>query len=287
MKPILFAALAWLCIAGAGVVPAGAVHASTIRAEVAAPVYTMGVVPQFEQRKLFDIWHPIIQALQPALDFRLELVGSPKIPVFEKKFLAGEYDFAYMNPYHLLKANESQGYIPLVQDGSRHLKGILVVHKDSPYARVEQLDGKMIAFPSPNALGASLLMRADLESLFKLTYFPRYVQTHSSVYLNVALGQTAAGGGVYSTLKQQPPEVRERLRVIYKTRSMSPHPLSAHPRVPAEHREALRQAWLKLATTDAGRRLMARIPMYQPVVAQLEDYAEMRAWGLDRFYILE
>lgn len=251
------------------------------------PVYTIGVVPQFAQRQLFDIWQPIIQALEPELDFDLQLVGSSKIPVFEKKFLAGEYDFAYMNPYHLLKAHESQGYVPLVRDGSRQLKGILVVNSKSSYQNVAELQKTIIAFPSPNALGASLLMRADLAGLFDLEFFPRYVQTHSSVYLNVALGQTSAGGGVLSTFQQQPPEVRERLRVIYETRGMPPHPLSAHQRVPDEDREALRRAWLKLARTETGRNLMARIPMYQPIAATLDEYLPMRAWGLDSYYILE
>lgn len=249
--------------------------------------YTLGVVPQFEQRKLFEIWQPILNALQQDLDFRLKLVGSPKIPVFEKKFMAGEYDFAYMNPYHMLKAHETQGYLPLVRDGSRQLKGVLVVAKDSPYRQVSDLDKKLIAFPSPNALGASLMMRADLHALFGLEFFPRYVQTHSSVYLNVALGQTAAGGGVLSTLKHQPPEVQARLRVLYETRGINPHPLSAHPRVAAEDQEALRSAWLKLASTSRGRELMQNIPMYKPVAASLSDYDEMRSWGLDKYYILD
>lgn len=259
----------------------------TARADDVRPVYTLGVVPQLEQRKLFDIWQPIIDALSQQLTFDLQLVGSAKIPLFEKKFLAGEYDFAYMNPYHLLKAHASQGYVPLVRDGSRELQGILVVHRDSPYQRVEELHRQIIAFPSPNALGASLLMRADLIGLFGLELFPRYVQTHSSVYLNVALGQTAAGGGVRSTFLQQPAEVRERLRIVYETRGMPPHPLSAHPRVPPAHRDALRQAWLQLAATERGRQLMARIPMASPVAASLDEYRPMQEWGLDRYYIVE
>ncbi len=249
--------------------------------------YSLGVVPQFEQRKLFEIWQPILLALEQRTGFRLNLVGSPKIPVFEKKFLAGQYDFAYMNPYHLLKANESQGYVPLVRDSSRQLKGVLVVAHDSPYDTLDDLSGEMIAFPSPNALGASLLMRAELESLYNLKFIPRYVQTHSSVYLNVALGQTAAGGGVLSTLRKQPEDLQSRLRVIYETRGINPHPLSAHPRVPESDQEIMRKAWLDLAATVEGRALMARIPMFEPVSASLQDYAELNNWGLDDYYILD
>ena len=60
---------------------------------------------------------------------------------------------------------------------------------------LQQLEGKDIAFPAPNALGASLIIRADLVQLHRVSFTPKYVQTHSSVYLNVALGRMAAGGG--------------------------------------------------------------------------------------------
>lgn len=80
-------------------------------------VYRFGVVPQYEQRKLFRIWRPILDELEKRTGFTFKLVGSPKIPVFERKVEEGDYDFAYMNPYHLILAQERQGYLPLVRDG--------------------------------------------------------------------------------------------------------------------------------------------------------------------------
>jgi phosphonate transport system substrate-binding protein len=249
------------------------------------PVYDFGVVPQFEQRKLFTIWRPILDELERRTDLYFHLVGSPKIPAFEKKYMAGVYDFAYMNPYHILKAHDIQGYIPLVRDGGRMLKGILVVRKDSPIERLQDLSGKQIAFPSPNALGASLLMRADLNRLHDIRFVPRYVQTHSSVYLHVATGLSDAGGGVVSTLRAQKPEVQRRLRVLYETRPMSPHPVSAHPRVPLADREAVRQAFLAMAKTPSGAALLEKIPMRQAIAASMDDYSPMSTWGLDAFYV--
>lgn len=248
--------------------------------------YTIGVVPQFEQRKLFKIWQPILNELEARTGFSLHLIGSPKIPVFEQKFMAGEYDFAYMNPYHMLKAYVTQGYTPLVKDGSRRLKGVLVVQKDSPIQSLSELEGKILAFPSPNALGASLLMRAELSTLHGISFFPRYVQTHSSVYLNVALGQAVAGGGVLSTLRSQPQNVQDKLRILYETRSVAPHPLTAHARVPEADRLIMKKAWLELAATDTGRMLMGKIPMRDSVPAELEDYTSMQTWGLDAFYVI-
>jgi phosphonate transport system substrate-binding protein len=247
-------------------------------------IYSFGVVPQFEQRKLFHIWRPILDELEHRTDLTFNLQGSPKIPVFEKKYMEGTYDFAYMNPYHILKAHDSQGYLPLVRDGGRMLKGILVVSKESPIKSVQELAGKSVAFPAPNALGASLLIRADLKNLYGVQIHPHYVQTHSSVYLHVALGQYVAGGGVTSTLNAQKPEIREKLRIIYETRPMNPHPISVHPRVSEAHWRRVLKALLEMAQTEKGAALLAKIPMRKAVATSMEDYKPMSSWGLDEFY---
>jgi phosphonate transport system substrate-binding protein len=246
--------------------------------------YSFGVVPQFEQRKLFRIWRPILNALEHRTGLNFKLIGSSKIPVFEQKYMEGAFDFAYMNPYHSLKAQDSQGYLPLVRDGARKLKGILVVLKDSPIQSVTELAGKRIAFPAPNALGASLLMRTELAKLHSVEVVPHYVQTHSSVYLHVALGMTAAGGGVASTLHSQKPEVRQKLRILYETRVMNPHPISAHPRVPEAHQKMVIKALLEMSKNEHDAALLAKIPMSMAVEAGMEDYMPMSSWGLDEFY---
>ncbi|MCG7985556.1 MAG: phosphate/phosphite/phosphonate ABC transporter substrate-binding protein [Candidatus Thiodiazotropha lotti] len=248
-------------------------------------VYSFGVVPQFEQRKLFRIWRPILDELERRTKLTFQLVGSPKIPVFEQKFKTGIYDFAYMNPYHILIAKDKQGYEPLVRDGNRSLSGILVVAKESPYEKPSDLSNYVIAFPAPNALGASLLMRADLAELHGIEVHPKYVKTHSSVYLHVATGLTEAGGGVLRTLQAQDSEVRDRLRVLYKTRPMNPHPIAAHPRVPTEHKEQVRRAILDMAETPQGKELLSKIPIQQAVRSSIEDYSELREWNLEKYYL--
>lgn len=255
--------------------------------ETPARIYTFGVVPQFDARRLHAVWQPLLDAVQTRTGLQFRMLGAPTIPAFEKEFLHGRFDFAYMNPYHVLLANQAVGYIPLVRDRGRRLQGILVTRKDSRLDRIEALAGKVIAFPSPNALGASLMLRAMLADRYRLDYQPRYVQTHSSVYLNVALGQAAAGGGVQKTLEQQPAAVRDRLQIIYRTPGIVPHPLCAHPRVPAAIRRQVRTALLELGQTQAGRALLARIPIRQIGPARMADYAPLAKLQLERFYVGE
>jgi phosphonate transport system substrate-binding protein len=247
--------------------------------------YVFGVVPQFEANKLRTIWQPVINYLELETGLRFRIKGSPTIPDFESEFMQGDFDFAYMNPYHIMLANRKKGYIPLVKDAGTTLHGVLVVKKDSGISQISELNGRTVAFPAPNALGASLLMRQEIIDRFHTRINPAYVKTHDSVYLNVLLGEAAAGAGVQKTLDQQRPEYRSALKIIHKTREFSPHPIAAHPGVPEKVRQAVKTALLKLGKTDEGRNILTRIPIMQIGETSMEDYLPLAALGLERFYV--
>ena len=251
----------------------------------AEATYRFGVVPQFEPRKLASIWLPILAELEKRTGFHLTMVGAARIPEFESEFENGRYDFAYMNPYHSIVAMRKQGYEPLVRDNGTQLSGILAVAKDGPIKQLSDLGGKTVAFPAPNALGASLLMRADLDRVHHLKISPLWSQTHTSAYLNVALGKADAAGGVMATFEQQPPAVRNKLKVLYETRPMPPHPVMAHPRVPTSDRDKLRQAFLDLGATSEGQALLAKVPFKRIGAAKPEDYRDLAKWGLEDYYV--
>ncbi len=247
--------------------------------------YIIGIVPQFEAHKLHRVWQPIIDYLSRETGYHFKIKGSPNIPDFENEFMRGEFDFAYMNPYHFVIASQRQNYVPLVKDIGKTLQGILVVKKDSPITHVSQLNNKTIAFPAPNALGASLLTRQALKDDINVNFYSRYVKTHDSVYLNVLLGEADAGGGVQNTLSRQPPEYQAALRVLYKTQQVKPHPLAVHPRVPQQVADRVRTALLKLGDSQQGQLLLSKIPMKKIGPATLDDYLPLKELGLERFTV--
>ena len=252
---------------------------------IAAPqTYTFAVTPQFEQRKLIAIWIPIVEEMEKRTGLSLKLTSMMSVPDFEKELAKSTFDFVYCNPYSIIKSVPSPGYIPLVRD-KEPLRGILLVRKDSAITKLSELEGKTVAFPSPNAIGASLLMRADLARLHHITINPKYVKTHSSVYFHVVNGLTDAGGGVETTLQEQEPAVRDALRIIYTTREFPSLPVAANPRVPKSDREKVRKALLELSATEEGKEMFARVPMQEKIATSLDDYAPMRAWGLESFWI--
>lgn len=248
-----------------------------------ADSYSFAVVPQFERRRLFEIWQPVVDDVARRSGIKLNLTTTLTVGEFEHRLAAGAFDFVFTNPYHILKERDGQGYIPLVRDQTP-LRGIVVVAKDSPYHTVRDIDGKVLAVPSPNALGASILIQADLERLFGIHVTLLDAKSHSSAYLHVANGLVDAGGGVQKVFDEQKPDVRDHLRVIYTTREMPSHPVAAHPRVPAAAREAVRAAFIATAATAEGARALANIPMRPLVPASMDDYLPMAAWRLNGFW---
>lgn len=253
------------------------------RAEPA--VYTLAIVPQFDLRRIEAVWRPIVDHLQSATGARFILVTETTIPVFEKGLHGGAYDFAYMNPYHYVVAHQRQGYSALVRDVEEKLSGIVVVRKDSGLTDARMLDGRKVAFPAPNAMGAALIPRAEFSRKLGIKVTELYVKSHDSAYLNVMLGQADAAGGIRATFDQQKPELRDGLTVIYETERYTPHPLAAHPRVPAHMAAKVQQAMIALGATPKGDALLEGIPVKTIGVALDSDYDSLRNLGLEAFYV--
>ncbi len=132
---------------------------------VATPSLSFGIVPQQSAATLARLWSPVLKYLTRATGDPLQLETAPDIPVFEQRLAAGEYDLAYMNPYHYTVFHRVPGYQAFAKEKDRRIQGILVVLKDSHYQRPEDLDGQTLVFPAPAAFAASVLPRAALRAL--------------------------------------------------------------------------------------------------------------------------
>ena len=251
-------------------------------------VYILSVVPQFTPAEINRSWTPIVEKLSRATGRSFELKVYPNFQQFEAAFLKGEIDLAFLNPYHAVMAKQAQGYIPLLRDGANPLVGLIIVRRDSPIQSIQELNGKELAFPAPNAFAASLHPRALLAGQEKISIIPRYVSTHSNVYRHVILGEAIAGGGVNNTFKREPPEVQAQLRVLYETPGVPSHPLVAHPRMPKAVRQAIKNTLLEMHNDPAGQRLLADIQMPKPVEANYaRDYQALEKLKLENYVVIE
>lgn len=245
--------------------------------------FIVSVVPQFDPQQTHQAWTPLLARLEQATGYRFQLRVYDNIPRFETEVGQGIPDLAFMNPYHMLIAHRSQRYRPLVRDDTDRLSGILVVRRDSPTLRVAELHGKEVSFPSPNALGSSLYLRALLAEKERITIHPVYAGNHQNVYRQVMRGDAPAGGGVTSTFAREPAAVQTQLRILYTAPDLPPHPLAAHPRVSDVAARKIADALLALRHDATGKKLLAAVQLPQPVSTSFErDYAPLQQLHLDR-----
>jgi phosphonate transport system substrate-binding protein len=244
------------------------------------PTLTLGIVPQQSASRLAEDWGPLVTELSRRSGVPLVFRTAPSIPVFEERLAKGEYDLAYMNPYHYVVFHKSTGYQAFAKEQDRRLKGILVVKKDSAYQKPADLAGKTVVFPAPAAFAASILPQAEFGRL-KIPIDAKFVASHDSVYRAVSSGLQEAGGGIQRTLEASPPEVRDALRVLTETPAYTPHAFAAHPRVPATTVAKILAAMVSLASDEAGQRLLVPIAFKGVVGAQDKEWSDIRALDID------
>jgi len=249
--------------------------------------YEFAVVPQFKPAQLQSEWGPLLERVSRETGIKLKLVIPSSIIKFEDTLKKGTPDFAFVNPYEAVIGMKGHGYIPILRD-QKPLNGILVVRKDGSVKKLQDLNGQVIGFPSPNAFGASLYMRALLSESNPIKFTPRYLNNHNLVFKHVALGYVAAGGTVNSAFNDQTPELREQMTVLYKTPDVASHPIVVHPRIPASVRKSVIASLMALMQDAEGRAMLKEIRMPNLVDANFQnDYQPLEKLNIQKYLVDE
>lgn len=237
---------------------------------------TFGIVPQQSAATLAKKWGPILKYLSNQTGYNFVFRTAKDIPEFEKRVLNGEYDVAYMNPYHYTVFHQKPGYNAFAKQKDKKIRGILVVRNDSEITELSQLQETTLAFPSPAAFAASVIPRSSL-TLQDISFEPKYVSSHDSVYLNVSKSLFTAGGGIERTFNNTTPAVREQLRILWKTPGYTPHAFATHPDMSKDMVNAISQALLSLNDNEKGQALLSSISFKGVEVANNADWDDVRA----------
>lgn len=246
--------------------------------------FILARAPQSSALITYQTWQPFVDVLVKETGVNIKLKVYKGREEFESDLLAGKPDLVYLNPYYYLLARARHGYMPLLRSDGKKLQGIIVSNKDAGIDSVRDLQGKVVAFPSPNAFAASLLTRAMLVEKEQLKFDVRYVGTHDNVYRHVLSGKAAAGGGVMRTFLNEKQSLSGKLKIIYKTPSFAPHPLAVSSAVPVAVREKIAYAILKMAGSEQGREMLKEVKLSKPIRANHKrDYSHLEKMKISKY----
>lgn len=243
--------------------------------------YTFGVVPEYSVTLLARVLIPLLNVLQAKSGLQLRFATAPDIPTFARRLAAGEYDFAFMDPYQYTIFHQHPGYQVFAKEKDRLLKGIVVVRRDALYRELADLKGQTLVFPASASFAATLLVRANLTRQ-GIAITPKFVSFHDSVYLNVARGFYPAGGGMVRSFERLEPEVRKQLRILWTSQPFPPNAIAAHPRVPTAVVDRLQQAILNMDSDAASRAVLEKIGFIKGfTTARDSDYDAVRVLHIE------
>lgn len=243
-------------------------------------VLTFGVVPQESSSKLAEQWTPLLNYLTEHVGRPVRFATAPDIPTFEKRVINGEYDIAYMNPYHYVEFSDNPGYQAIARETAKRIHGIVVVRQSSDIKTLSDLEGSTIVFPAPAAFAATILVRAELERL-GILYTHKFVSSHESVYLNVQKGFALAGGGIERTLNSAQKEGLRGVRVLWRSEGFTPHAIAVNPQLAQEHADRLQRALINLADSESGLEILEGVNFQPLTSAEHPDWDDVRGLGLD------
>jgi phosphonate transport system substrate-binding protein len=252
--------------------------------------YVVGIHPLHNPKRLFETYGPIIARIEaeiPGVHFKLE--ASRNYEEFEKKLYDGHFDFAMPNPYQTVRSLQHDYRVFGKMGDDQDFRGIILVRKDSGIREVADLKGKIVAYPAPTALAATMMpqyylhthgldVNRDIENL--------YVGSQESAIMNVLRGHVAAAATwpiPWKIFMQEHPDLAEQLQVKWQTETLPNNGWVVRKNISPELAKKFATALFGLNKDEQGREMLARLPIskfeaasdatYRPVLEYLKTFS--------------
>ncbi len=240
-----------------GRLAAGLVAAGLATAVPAAepPPLQMGVLPYLSSERLFEHFLPMKEYLEARMKRHIVLTTAPDFRTYVQRAARGDYDIYQTAPHFALLAEVEHGY-RRVSRLTRDLNGDVIVRRDDPARRVEDLRGRTVI--SPDALAITSMLGEQLFRDRGLMAGKDYrlirTASHNNAIMTVYRGQADAAFSSVEVLERLPPDVRHELRILARTRRVPHMMIMAHRRLPAADYEQLKRALLAFTCDGPGRK---------------------------------
>lgn len=208
-----------------------------------------GVVPQQSPLLMMKRWIPITKYLSKETGLNILFKPVSSIPKFEEALYSGNYDIAYMNPYHYVIAHKKVDYEAVVR-AEKSIQGILVGKDKLNALTGDTFRGKTFLFPAPKAFAATLLVKYEFKKKFGINiedHAYKYVNSHDSVYKGIQRDIGDFGGGIvrtFNAIKESTSD--DSLKILYKTQVYPSHPIALGKGLSEKEKKSIEQALLSI-----------------------------------------
>lgn len=228
--------------------------AESVRAQEHRLVF--GVLNQQSPALTAERWNPILHYVSSVSGVPLQLKMGPTVQETDAMMGRGEFDFVFTN-HNFQSEYDSLGLRVIARWAGEPIRAVIAVPSDSSVQNLEQLAGKRVAFPSPDAfVGYAVPLVALKQAGVKVQEVFAGNQEGALAQLKARRVDAAAVNSRF--LSQYAERERVSFREVFVSDAYPELAVIVHPRVPATTAEKVRQALLGLKNDPAAAPVLAR-----------------------------
>jgi phosphonate transport system substrate-binding protein len=203
-----------------------------------------GVLNQQSPALTAERWNPILHYLSTVSGVPLQLRMGPTVQDTNLMMKRGDFDFVFTN--HCFQAEfDHIGFKVIARWGGEPIHGVIAVPEDSPVRDVRGLDGRRIAFPSPDAFVAYAVPLVALRQA-SVKFTEVFAGNQDGVLAQLKARRVDAGAVNSRFLRDYQARQNVRFREVSVSAGYPDLAVIVHPRVPAPTVEKVRQALIGL-----------------------------------------
>jgi phosphonate transport system substrate-binding protein len=233
-----------------------------------------GVLNQQSPALTAERWNPILHYVTSTSGVPLRFRMGATVNETNALMGRGEFDLIFTN-HNFQTEYDAIGYRVIARWGGDSIRSVVAVAPDSPITRLEQLAGKKVTFPSRDAfVGYAVPVVALKKAGVQVEEVFAGNQEGAMAQLKARRVEAAAVNSRFLTQYSEREGVR--FRTIFTSEPFPELAVVAHPRLPADVVDKVRQALLAMKTDPAAGPILeqAKSPGFE--AATDRDYDGVR-----------
>ena len=245
-------------------------------------ILRVAVAAMISPKETFIYYREMLDYLGRHSGHSIQLIQRKTYDEVNALFPQGEVDLAFICTGPYAASRDKYGFEALATPqvrGQPFYQSYLIVSKDSPHQKLEDLKGRVFAFTDPDSNTGAMVPRFWLaeagetpESFFSKTIF---TYSHDNSIMAVAKGMVdaaAVDGHQWEYFERFSPAYTSRTRVIRKSQPFGSPPLVASGRLNDDVRSKIRELMLSMHTDPEGKRILDNLLIDRFVAPREEWY---------------
>jgi phosphonate transport system substrate-binding protein len=238
-------------------------------------------------QKTFNIYHQLVDYIGRRTERPYKMVQRKTYGEINRMLGAGKIDLAFICAGPYTSGREQFGFealaVPII-GGAPYYRAYLIVHRDSPFQALADLQGRVFAFTDPESNTGKLVPTFWLQQIGARpeTFFRRTIYSFSHDNAILAVSRSLVDGAavhsqIWEYLNRHQPETTARTRVIKRSRLFGNPPMVASRHLDMATRSRIRAELLHMHQNEEGSAILAELMINRFASPKEEWYESLEA----------